>query len=319
MKKALSLLLAMALLFALCVPALAAEDYAPFTLHSHYWKAYVNGYIGIFTFSAAKIEPGTTTDTPYEYTESSTLHLKPGSTVTIENDGSGLTGPDFDAIITAYTSAGEEYWVSLKAGTYTVEALFGQLDVPDYTNVTAGFQSGTGLVGPFSSFYLAAFQLDANSRMVKQEYTILLDQDESPAAPTIVLSPQKLTVDGQPIDCEKYNIDGSNYFMLRDIAFLLNGTGSQFALDWDDATRTVSITTGAPYEPDGSELQTGADKSASAVVGNQTIMIDGAVCAGLSVFNMGDRNYFKLRDLAEVLNFDVDFDETSNTAIILSR
>jgi hypothetical protein len=30
-----------------------------------------------------------------------------------------------------------------------------------------------------------------------------------------------LAVDGKTVDCEKYNIDGSNYFKLRDIAYLL--------------------------------------------------------------------------------------------------
>ena len=55
MKKAISLFLALMLLLALGVPALAEDGYAPFRLHSHYWKAYVNGYIGLYTFSAAKV------------------------------------------------------------------------------------------------------------------------------------------------------------------------------------------------------------------------------------------------------------------------
>ena len=49
MKKAISLFLALMLLLALGVPALAEDGYAPFQLHSHYWKAYVNGYIGLYT------------------------------------------------------------------------------------------------------------------------------------------------------------------------------------------------------------------------------------------------------------------------------
>ena len=39
------------------------------------------------------------------------------------------------------------------------------------------------------------------------------------------LSPQNLEVDGKAVACEKYNIDGSNYFKLRDIAWLVNGNG----------------------------------------------------------------------------------------------
>ena len=36
-------------------------------------------------------------------------------------------------------------------------------------------------------------------------------------AAEVRLSTQKLTVDGKEIDCEKYNIDGNNYFKLRDM------------------------------------------------------------------------------------------------------
>ena len=105
MKKAISLFLALMLLLALGVPALAEDGYAPFQLHSHYWKAYVNGYIGLYTFSAAKVTP--------EGADQFTVRLQPGSTITVENDGSGLTGPDADAILTAFTAASGAFWLPL--------------------------------------------------------------------------------------------------------------------------------------------------------------------------------------------------------------
>ena len=40
----------------------------------------------------------------------------------------------------------------------------------------------------------------------------------------VVRSPQKLMVNGEIVDCDKYNIDGSNYFKLRDLAYLLMDT-----------------------------------------------------------------------------------------------
>ena len=42
-------------------------------------------------------------------------------------------------------------------------------------------------------------------------------------ATNAVNSPQSLTVDGDAVLCEKYNIDGSNYFKLRDIAYFSTG------------------------------------------------------------------------------------------------
>ena len=38
------------------------------------------------------------------------------------------------------------------------------------------------------------------------------------SAANVVASPQNLSVDGVDADCDKYNIDGSNYFKLRDPA-----------------------------------------------------------------------------------------------------
>ena len=54
----------------------------------------------------------------------------------------------------------------------------------------------------------------------------------------MVLSPQKLSVNGTNVDCGKYNIDGANYFKLRDLAYMLNGTASQFDVGFDAAAST---------------------------------------------------------------------------------
>ena len=139
------------------------------------------------------------------------------------------------------------------------------------------------------------------------------------AAGTAVRSAQKLTVDGVPVDCEVYNIDGYNYFKLRDIAMLLNGTGSQFEVSFDPASKLVSVTTGEAYTPVGGELVVGADKSATAVPSRQTVQIDGSTVDGLSAYNIGGNNFFKLRDLGDALGFGVDFDEATSTMVVTSE
>ncbi len=136
---------------------------------------------------------------------------------------------------------------------------------------------------------------------------------------SVRLSAQNLTVDGKQIECEKYNIDGSNYFKLRDIAYVLNGTGSQFSVGWDSGTKTVSVVTGEEYMPDGSELVIGGDKSETAVESSQTIQINGEVRSDLTVYNIGGSNFFKLRDLGDALGFEVDYDQETNSAIVRSR
>ncbi|MBR4424673.1 MAG: leucine-rich repeat protein, partial [Oscillospiraceae bacterium] len=134
--------------------------------------------------------------------------------------------------------------------------------------------------------------------------------------PSVVLSPQNLTVNGVRKNVEKYNIDGYNYFKLRDIAYLLNGTPAQFSVEWDAEANAARVVSGQPYAANGSELVIGADRSATAVRSPQTIVINGEVRSDLAAFNLAGNNFFKLRDLGEALGFQVDYDAETNTAVV---
>ena len=146
--------------------------------------------------------------------------------------------------------------------------------------------------------------------------------EETPAEPAedvVVPSNQALSVNGEAVTgAQVYNINGSNYFKLRDVAAMLNGTGSQFALEYDAAAREIVLTTGEAYTPDGSELTAGEDQSATAVRSSQSLTIDGE-SASLTAYNIGGNNYFMLRDLGEALGFEVDYDAATRTMIINSK
>ena len=139
-----------------------------------------------------------------------------------------------------------------------------------------------------------------------------------PAAPVVQVSTQKLAVDGVVKEIEHYNIDGSNYFKLRDLACLLIGTVSAFDVGYDTETRTVTVTTGGVYTPLPTDLQEGTDQSASAVVSSQALVIDGKT-VNLTAYNIGNSNFFMLRDLAPYLDFGVNYDEETRTALIVTE
>ena len=139
------------------------------------------------------------------------------------------------------------------------------------------------------------------------------------SAYTVVRSPQSLTLNGHLVDCEKYNIDGSNYFKLRDLAYILQGTPAAFGVGWDAEANAILIIPGMPYEPVGGELVVGEDKSATAVPSSQSLWFLDAPADGLSVYNIGGNNYFKLRELGDLLGFEVGYDAASNTAMIFSE
>ena len=149
---------------------------------------------------------------------------------------------------------------------------------------------------------------------------LLLLAGLAPAArgENVRLSSQALTVDGRSADCEYYNIDNSNYFKLRDIAFLLNGTESQFSVDYDEAAKAMKIATGEAYAPMGDELGKGKDLSSTAVVSSQTVLVNGKARSDLKAYNIGGYNYFKLRDLSGALGFGVGYDDQTRTIRIES-
>ena len=135
---------------------------------------------------------------------------------------------------------------------------------------------------------------------------------------TVILTNQNLTVDGEAKETEIYNIDGSNYFKLRDMAALLTGTDAQFSVAFDAERNTIVVATGEAYEAVGGELATGTDKSDSAVASAQSVEINGTKVA-LTAFNIGGNNFFKLRDLGTALNFDVDYDTATATMLVVSK
>ena len=139
------------------------------------------------------------------------------------------------------------------------------------------------------------------------------------SAADVTASPQKLSVDGTDADCDKYNIDGSNYFKLRDLAYLLSKSDSRFSVAFDAESNAVTVVPGGDYVPVGGELERGKDLSKTAVASKQSVLINGEAVEGISVYNIGGNNYFKLRDLGSALGFTVAFDADANTAVVLSK
>jgi len=123
-------------------------------------------------------------------------------------------------------------------------------------------------------------------------------------------------VNGQSISFEAYNIDGSNYFKLRDLAKVLSGTEKQIAVGWDSTKNAISLTSGKAYTPVGGELTSSGKVAAQpAELSTATVYLDGAR-ASLTAYNINGNNYFKLRDVASAISFGVGWDEKTSTITI---
>ncbi|MCL1828895.1 MAG: hypothetical protein FWG32_05295 [Oscillospiraceae bacterium] len=65
------------------------------------------------------------------------------------------------------------------------------------------------------------------------------------AGVTAALSDQPVTLNGKPVQITAYNIEGSNYFKLRDLAAVLD-----VCVWYEEAARTIRIEPDKPFDPD---------------------------------------------------------------------
>lgn len=113
-----------------------------------------------------------------------------------------------------------------------------------------------------------------------------------------------------------YNINNYNYFKLRTLANYMNHTVKKFDVKYDESKDAVFISTGKNYSDyDAMEMvkKIYGDKEAHET--RQKIFVDNKEIK-IEWYNIEGNNYFKLRDLGDVLDFMVDYDNESNTVII---
>ena len=132
------------------------------------------------------------------------------------------------------------------------------------------------------------------------------------AASNLAANPTASTVyvNGAAKAFEAYIINGNNYFKLRDLAYVLNGTAKQFEVGYDTATKAITLTTGRAYTPEGGEMARGDGAAKTAAPTASRIYLDGMEL-NLTVYLIGGNNFFKLRDLMEALDVFVGYDNAT--------
>ena len=125
-------------------------------------------------------------------------------------------------------------------------------------------------------------------------------------------SKSKVLVNGNLVDFEAYLIDNSNYFKLRDIAKVINGTNKQFNITIDSGISAIYLLSGEAYEPNGSELATGDGSQKTAYFNSWSIFKDGKRVI-LGAFTINGNNFFKLRDLAQIFDIGITWDAATST------
>ena len=132
---------------------------------------------------------------------------------------------------------------------------------------------------------------------------------------TAIPTAATVKVDSLTIEFDAYEIDGYNYFKLRDLAYALSGSEKQFEVSWDEDANTIALTSGEPYTLVSGEMFGKGSGEKKAAPTNSTILKDGDEIV-FTAFNIEDNNYFKLRDIGGAFDFGVEWDEENSTIII---
>lgn len=117
------------------------------------------------------------------------------------------------------------------------------------------------------------------------------------------------------IEFDAYNIEGNNYFKLRDLAYYLNGSEKQFEVEWSASKNAIMLMSNTEYTFVGGENQGKGTVSKPAIPTTSKILLDSKEITPTG-YNIGGNNYFKLRDIGRLLDFDVAWDGNNNTIII---
>lgn len=129
-------------------------------------------------------------------------------------------------------------------------------------------------------------------------------------------STHNMTVDGNTVVPQGYLVDGENYFKLRDIAYILSGTDSQFNVTWEAETGRILITTGQAYQTVGGEMTSSVSATINSFRESDAVIVINGRTVSLTGYRINGNNYFRVRDLGDALGFGVDYDDATRTVLI---
>ena len=125
---------------------------------------------------------------------------------------------------------------------------------------------------------------------------------------------QKVKLDGKDVVISGYNIDGYNYFKLRDLAAILKDSQAKFGVNYKDGV--VTLTKAADYKVVESDQKPVKAESKGMLTNDKVMVGDKALTA--TAYKIDDLNYYKLRDLGKGLGFGVGYDEATKSVLLTS-
>ena len=176
------------------------------------------------------------------------------------------------------------------------------------------------------SFFFSLRDLLNNRMGCADALKAYYEEADTPAVPVVPVEPEKpvtvekklayaarakVTVNGKPVEFQTYTIDDYTYFKLRDIASAINGTSKQFMTFWDEGTQSIHLVRRAPYTSAGSGA-VGRYSDTIATTSTAKLYCDNQR-KNVSAYTINDYTYYKLRDIAQLIDMGITWNESTFT------
>jgi Uncharacterized protein conserved in bacteria len=195
-----------------------------------------------------------------------------------------------------------------------------------YSNISGNFYYNSsnllanrkGCLDTLTKIYNSAASVPDNADATNENSATVTPPLVNNKSVEAVSTKSTVLIDGVKTDFEAYNIEGYNYFKLRDIAYAVSGTDKQFDTIWNEDSQSINMVTKKPYSVVGGELVASSSAKTKTAITSQVLLQVNGVRANCDVYNIDGYNYFKLRDVAKAINFGVVWSEELNSIGIIT-
>lgn len=133
------------------------------------------------------------------------------------------------------------------------------------------------------------------------------------ASPKVAISDHKFMVNGKTVTPQAYNVDGYNYFKLRDVAYLLSDTTAPFNVTWTPSQSSViNLISGQKYQKVGGELSASTLSSLKVSASTFKVLLNGSAVS-FRGYLINDNNYYSIADIADAIGFEAGWDNATRT------
>ncbi|MBM6828832.1 family 10 glycosylhydrolase [Anaerotignum lactatifermentans] len=171
-----------------------------------------------------------------------------------------------------------------------------------------------GVATAVKNYYAAK---DTVSQPEKEEDTPAVNPVQPSGNQIAYAGRANLQIDGTAKEMDIYIINDYSYFKLRDIARSITGTKKQFDTVWIEDTQSIHLQTGIPYTINGTESVSAALSDTTAYPSTAKLYVDGEA-QSVAAYTINDYTYYKLRDIAALVDFGVTWDESTFTIGIVT-